>query len=293
MGKWVTGSITPPPPWLASQIDLSSLRLNGVVKADLTGPNSIDATTNTLAVKFLRSDVTLALPEGNAVTVTVTGNIGTRTLTGSDVITVKHGKVLSPIAGAYRQSGAPALVNWQVPKGTETQPVAILYSLDHGATWAIGANHLANTGTSTAWVAPNVTNDSVKVAVALVESGDPANGDFQAVLAVSDYFLIAAGPAGVEDLPATLTFAPVVPNPSMAGANLRFGLPRATGVQIQVFDVQGRRVKTLVNTTKPAGWHAVHWDATDERGNAVGSGLYFLRMRAEGRTFEQRLTLLR
>jgi hypothetical protein len=37
----------------------------------------------------------------------------------------------------------------------------------------------------------------------------------------------------------------------------------------------------------------VHWDATDERGNAVGSGLYFLRMRAEGHTFEQRLTLLR
>jgi YVTN family beta-propeller protein len=293
MGKWVTASITPPPPWMASQIDLTSLRLNGVVKVDPHGSSSIDPTTNTLMVKFLRSDVMLALPEGNQVTVTVTGQIGTRLLTGSDVIKVVHGKVTSPIAGAYRQSGVPALVNWEVPKGTDSQSVAILYSLDQGATWAIGANRLANNGTSTAWVAPNVTNDSVKVAVAVVESGDPANGDFTAVLAVSDYFLIAAGPAGVEDLPATLSFAPVVPNPSMAGVNLRFGLPHAAGVQIQVFDVQGRRVRTLVNATKPAGWHAVHWDATDERGNAVGSGLYFLRMRAEGHTFEQRLTLLR
>jgi YVTN family beta-propeller protein len=293
MGKWVTGDITPPPPWLASQIVLSTLRLNGIVKVDLTAPSSINSTTNTLTVKFLRSDVVLALPEGSAIPVTLTGQIGTRVLTGSDVIAVKHGKVLSPIAGAYRQSGAPAPVNWEVPKGTESLPVAILYSLDHGATWAIGANHLTNNGTSTAWVTPRVTNDSVKVAVAVVESGDPANGDFQAVLAVSDYFVIAAGPAGVDDLPATLTFAPVVPNPSMAGANLRFGLPRAAGVQIQVFDVQGRRVKTLVDATRPAGWHTTHWDATDERGNAVGSGLYFLRMRAEGRTFEQRLTLLR
>jgi YVTN family beta-propeller protein len=315
MGRWVTGYITPPAPWTPDQIDISSLRLNGVVPVDPHAPHWIDDGDDDdnqdgddhydgsghhddngplrLVVKFLRSDVILALPEGDHVQVTVTGIIGTRTLTGSDYIRVKHGKVTSPIAGAYRQAGAPALVNWEVPKGTDHESVAILYSLDQGAHWLIGANHLSNTGSSTAWVTPNVTNDSVKVAVAVVESGDPADGDFQAVLAVSDYFVVAAGPAGVDDLPATLAFAPVVPNPTMAGATLRFGLPRPAMVEIHVFDVQGRRVKTLVSATRPAGWHTIRWDAVDERGNAVGSGVYFLRMRAEGHVFEQRVTLLR
>ena len=55
----------------------------------------------------------------------------------------------------------------------------------------------------------------------------------------------------------------------------------------------GRRVKDLVNGQRVAGWHTARWDATDERGNPSGSGLYFVRLRVDGRTLEQRLTLLR
>jgi len=50
------------------------------------------------------------------------------------------------------------------------------------------------------------------------------------------------------------------------------------GVRLDVYDVRGARVRTLVNGAKPAGRHVVEWDGRDDRGTAVGSGVYFYRM---------------
>lgn len=67
-------------------------------------------------------------------------------------------------------------------------------------------------------------------------------------------------------------------NPFRERAELEFALPSAGPARLTVFDVAGRRVRTLVNEGAGAGTHVVVWDGTDETGRAAASGSYFVRL---------------
>jgi hypothetical protein len=294
MGRWVTGYIEPQPPFGAGEIDIASIRLNGVLAVDQDGPTSIgdhDADgTPDLSVRFLRSAVKLILPAGNRVPVTATGQVGPRLFTGTDYIRVIHAPVLAPLAGAVVPPGQPYTVRWSTPGGVNVQSVAVLHSFDRGATWQLDATQVPNTD-EFVWNVPAVIADSVKVAIVLVESSG-GEDEVTGVLGVSDYFTIF-GATDVVPAPSELTFAPIQPNPASGGASMRFGLPRASRVKLELFDVQGRRVATLLDGGRPAGWHDVRWGGTSQSGTPVGPGLYFVRFRADARTLEQRLVWLR
>jgi len=74
------------------------------------------------------------------------------------------------------------------------------------------------------------------------------------------------------------------PQPTRGDAHIRFALPRSTPIRLTVSDVQGRETAVLAGGTWEAGVHEVTW-----RGAAVRPGLYFVRLVAPGRAFEQRL----
>jgi hypothetical protein len=87
---------------------------------------------------------------------------------------------------------------------------------------------------------------------------------------------------------------PCVPNPAHPGADVAFEVPAACSMRLEVFDVSGHRLKTLVQGVVPAGRSTAHWDGRDARGLEAASGIYFLRMEAEGGfAAMERLTLLR
>jgi hypothetical protein len=86
--------------------------------------------------------------------------------------------------------------------------------------------------------------------------------------------------------------APSSPNPFRGRTAFRFGLARAGDVRLELYDVSGRRVRTLVSGTLPAGEHTRAWDGRDERGGAVRPGVYFVRLVTPSRTFNSRLVAL-
>lgn len=91
-------------------------------------------------------------------------------------------------------------------------------------------------------------------------------------------------------------FANIAPNPAAHGAatHVRFGLRERSHVALSVFDVSGRRVRTLVNATQESGLHAAQWDAKNEAGAEVAPGVYFLRLDAGSRVMvTARVTRLR
>lgn len=65
------------------------------------------------------------------------------------------------------------------------------------------------------------------------------------------------------------------PNPFNPTTTIRYGLPEAGEVSLQVFDMTGRRVATLVNDSKTAGWHTVTFDASN-----LASGIYIYRIQS-------------
>ena len=56
------------------------------------------------------------------------------------------------------------------------------------------------------------------------------------------------------------------PNPFNPSTQIRYALPEATGVVITVYDMMGRKVRTLVQDTQSAGYHTALWNATNDRG---------------------------
>ena len=70
------------------------------------------------------------------------------------------------------------------------------------------------------------------------------------------------------------------PNPFNPRTTIRYDLPKDSYVIMQIFDIQGRKVNTLIDGTKNAGKNAVIWDATNEMGESVSVGMYFYIIQA-------------
>ena len=104
---------------------------------------------------------------------------------------------------------------------------------------------------------------------------------------------VLPGAAGVGASRAELSFAGATPNPAATLADISFSLSRGGPVKLEIFGVDGRRVKTLANGVAAAGAHVRSWNGTDDAGARVGSGTYFLRLEAEGRSLTKRMVWLR
>jgi len=83
------------------------------------------------------------------------------------------------------------------------------------------------------------------------------------------------------------------PNPFNPSTTIRYDLSSAGSVRLEVLDVTGAVVNTLVQDAQAVGSYQVDWDATDQSGNSVTSGLYFYRLVHNGSSITRKMTLLR
>ncbi len=83
------------------------------------------------------------------------------------------------------------------------------------------------------------------------------------------------------------------PNPFNPTTTIEYTLPRGGDTELVVFDVEGRRVRTLVNEFVPAGVHGAVWDGRDDAGNRVASGVYLYRLRAGGVVETRKMVLVK
>jgi hypothetical protein len=83
------------------------------------------------------------------------------------------------------------------------------------------------------------------------------------------------------------------PNPFNPGTTIRFVLENTATARIDVFDVRGVRVRTLVNGEVPAGPHRTVWDGRNEVGEIVATGVYFYRLVAGDFVQTKKMILLR
>ncbi len=83
------------------------------------------------------------------------------------------------------------------------------------------------------------------------------------------------------------------PNPFNPTTTINYQLGKPANVKLTVYDIMGREVKTLVNTSKNVGSYNAVWDATNNHGNAVSTGVYFYRLQAGDRTFVKKMMLMK
>jgi flagellar hook assembly protein FlgD len=90
-----------------------------------------------------------------------------------------------------------------------------------------------------------------------------------------------------------LRLYPNQPNPFNPQTVLVYELPQSGAVRLEVFDLRGRLVRTLVDGALAAGRYEVLWDGRNAQGREQPSGVYLSRLRADGREVVGRMTLVR
>jgi hypothetical protein len=125
-------------------------------------------------------------------------------------------------------------------------------------------------------------------------TGD-ANPD--TIIVVSDTTITANFDVGTGIRPLSivklLTIRQNSPNPFGQQTSFEYGLPRASDVSIEVYDVKGRRVFQKRIANAPMGWNRFVFDARDERGLPLASGVYFYRVKTPGAVQTKKMVIVR
>ena len=94
---------------------------------------------------------------------------------------------------------------------------------------------------------------------------------------------VDAEPTGVDDgvpdeLPIDFKLNQNYPNPFNPNTTVEYSVPTRVHVSIDVFNIAGQKVRTLVNQSKPAGTYRVIWDGRNDAGTTVATGVYLYRI---------------
>ena len=92
-----------------------------------------------------------------------------------------------------------------------------------------------------------------------------------------------------------IQFVTLISNPCRDAVDIKFGIPYRTDVSLVIYDVTGRKVKTLIDRKLNSGEYETRWARTDEQERQVSSGIYFLRFSVPDAGFErvEKLILLK
>ena len=93
--------------------------------------------------------------------------------------------------------------------------------------------------------------------------------------------------------PQVFALQPNYPNPFNPSTTIRYQLPELATVRLEIYDVLGQKVRTLVAGEQAAGHYKVAWDSRDKRGLSVAAGVYFYRLEAGEFTHTRKLLLLK
>jgi hypothetical protein len=103
--------------------------------------------------------------------------------------------------------------------------------------------------------------------------------------------LFETGPIATPALP--LTLYQNSPNPFNPSTTIRYYLPEKSRVRLEIYDISGRRIASLVNGDQEKGSYIAEWNGKDEHGNPAASGIYFYKLAAGKETVSRKMVLIR
>lgn len=183
---------------------------------------------------------------------------------------------LTSFAAAVQGGGVT--LTWQLSEATDASRLRLTASND-GRAWDVPII-ATGTGSFTARDASPYLSGSGNVRYVL-ELRDE-NGGWSAI---REELVALTGPPQL-----TVLLQPS-PNPFNPRTVIRYSLQQAGQTTLAVYDLQGRRVRTLVDAAMPAGEQSVEWDGRDGRGVSAASGTYVIRLVTEQGTRTSKVTL--
>jgi hypothetical protein len=83
------------------------------------------------------------------------------------------------------------------------------------------------------------------------------------------------------------------PNPFNPTTTIKYDIPKDTHILINIFDLKGRLVKTLIDEYQISGFKTIKWDATNKTGQQIAAGMYIYRIKAGNYSETKKMVLLK
>ncbi len=96
-----------------------------------------------------------------------------------------------------------------------------------------------------------------------------------------------------DNTPLDFALWPYFPNPFNTSTVIRYDLPMAVFVRLEIYNALDQKIKTLVNANESAGEHRIQWDAANDAGQPAPSGFYLIQLQAGKETRTHKVTLVR
>ncbi len=148
--------------------------------------------------------------------------------------------------------------------------------------WTVVANGVPLSNRSFVWTVPGEATTSARIAIVpdtSIQLADTSDSDFE---------IIMDGVNEGRKIPMRFEITQTYPNPFNSTATIRFSLPIASTVKMDIYDVTGRKVTTLINGRFNAGFHQTQFD-----GSKLASGIYIVRMNNGHTVVQQKMVLLK
>jgi hypothetical protein len=176
-------------------------------------------------------------------------------------------------------AGGAINVKWELSEYDEGDPFIVTRG---GA--EVGENELRDIGISREGLSFGFTDYDVTGGEEYVYRVDVVTEGERRTLFVTEKIVVPSTP---------LSLGQNSPNPFNPVTTIRYWLPEAGDVRIAVFDVAGRRVRTLVNGSRPAGENAVNWNGTTDIGAPAAAGIYFYTLEYGKEILTRKMVLLK
>jgi len=186
----------------------------------------------------------------------------------------------SPKGGEVLQAGSVVDIKFNFWYGSPVQNDLFL-STDNGVSWEYFATTPNQSDTSYSWTVPSINSDKCKIRV----------GDYPCYYAENSGTFIISTTVPVEvDLSVAKCFnlAQNYPNPFNPVTTISYSVPEFGLVNITIFDMLGRKVKTLLNVEQPAGDYSFPFDASK-----LSGGIYYYRMTTNRNAITRKMILLK
>ena len=163
-----------------------------------------------------------------------------------------------------------------------------LYALDNNLRRVLLTINLADLGISPVFRPYKISALSERIAI--FEDVQEDRGVFTLSF---NRFLGKKGPSRAEDLPLRFALEQNYPNPFNSNTIINFTVPEAGNVKLEVFNILGQKVNTLVDEYLTAGNHHVLWNGQNSSGDIVASGVYLYRIATPDKQEVKKLVLLK
>ncbi len=107
-----------------------------------------------------------------------------------------------------------------------------------------------------------------------------------------DYYYVSFDKESVIDAPPAMDLSHY-PNPFNPETTIRYTIDHQDHVTVDVYNVKGQKVRSLVSGTQSEGYHQVTWRGNDENGKPVSSGIYFCRLKSGNQTMIRKMMLMK